>query len=192
MTRRTLRPLLLSAALLVLLAAIALAKKRDPVNPAVTRVLAALDSTVFIESFLLSGPEQVIDDSIPNIGQFPIVAHGPEVDPHVAQWLTPLVVRMAKGDCGEQTACETDPLFGLRFHGGSEPLDLLVDFHCQSTIGFRTGSWAASYPEADSDGKPIRGKDGRYISGLSPHAECVRDSMESLFVRVFPGVALPE
>ena len=98
---------------------------------AVPIIVALLEATTHVESFLLGGGDaaQVHDPDTPNVGGYAIVKAGPSPDPVLAEEPIPVIREAADPGCGrrEPCACEFAPRYAFRFHAGEPPFELLVD-----------------------------------------------------------------
>lgn len=160
----------------------------EPLLPSIPILVAALDSTVRIETFILDGSAAEVDDAtVPNIGRHRIVGTGPAPGVTLARRLIPIIKRAQDADCGvrERDECEFAPKFAIRFHATGTPLDLLVSRDC-SHFSFVRGRWNASHWISDGRGDYLRDANGRPLPGLGRTTACIADSLLSICQDLFP------
>jgi hypothetical protein len=156
-------------------------------SPNLPVIIAGLKAAKRVESFLVEGGELDPRSAIPNIGNYRIAASGPGADSSLALSLIPLIERVAQGRCGEPTACVFEPRFALRFHDQEPPLDLLVELKCASLMMFSRGDWVASWLVKDEHGDFLLDEQGNPLPGMECYGRCVKDSLEAIFLRLFPA-----
>lgn len=175
-------------------AAASLSAQSGPFLPSLPVLVAALDSTVRIETYVLDGSAAMVDAATtPNVGGYRIVGPGPVPRVTLARRLIPIVERASDSKCGVPlpSQCEFQPRFAFRFLGTGTPLELLVSKDCTS-FAFVRGRWHASHSISDGRGGYLKDADGRPMPGLGRSTAFISDSLLAICNGVFPEEHAPQ
>jgi hypothetical protein len=162
--------------------------QETPPLPSIPILVAALDATIRIETFILDGSSAMVDDAkVPSVGGYRIVRPGPIPNVTLARRLIPVVERARDVECGvpRPTPCEFAPRFAFRFHQAGASLDLLVSADC-SSFEFVRDRWNASHWISDGRGGYLKDAEGRPLGGLGRSTACISDSLLSICHGLFP------
>lgn len=131
-------------------------------------LLGALESATRTESFLLAPELNFLNPGTPRIHSWPIVARGGALDSTQVVLLLSILGRATpEHDIEPPAHCGFDPSFGLRFHGGADPLDLLISSDYSRLCLLQRENAGGIY---------------------CPDAPELRDSMKALISDLFPNL----